>query len=151
MIPAKAAVPLLVAILGVAAIAAIILLQHRAIASDDREDALQQIKIEVNQLGNVPFLANDETGGNAERAGKQLRAGKRAIQVGLAELRRNDPPAPLAHVSRPIAAYFSGLDQIYAIGAAGRDYGPEADRLAAGRAGPAGDRREAARRGQPRL
>ena len=60
MIPAKAAVPLLVAILGVAAIAAIILLQHRAIASDDREDALQQIKIEVNQLGNVPFLANDE-------------------------------------------------------------------------------------------
>jgi diguanylate cyclase (GGDEF)-like protein len=131
MIRAKAAVPLLVAILGVAAIAAILLLQQHAVASDDREDALQQIKIEINQLGNVPFLANDKTGGNAERAGKQLRAGKRAIQNGLAELRRDDPPAPLADIPQPLAAYFSGLDRIYEIGASGQDYGPEADRLAA--------------------
>ena len=75
---------------------------------DDREDALQQIKLEVNQLGNVPFLANEKTGGNAERAGKQLRAGKRAILDGLADLRRDDPPAPLARVSRPLAASSPG-------------------------------------------
>jgi hypothetical protein len=64
------------------------------------------------------------------RAGRLLRGGKRDVQVRLAALRREDPPAPLNDIPRPLAGYFSGLDRIHAIGAAGEDYGPEADRIA---------------------
>jgi diguanylate cyclase (GGDEF)-like protein len=129
MIRSKA-VPTLVLMLGLAAICAVSLLQHRSSASHDGERALARIKTEINLLQNVPFHANERTGGNAAAAGKQLRAGKRTITEGLAALRRDSPPAELAAVPALLRQNFSGLDRIYAIGAAGEDYGKEADTIA---------------------
>ena len=128
MIRSKA-VPTLVLLLGLAAICAIAVLQHRSSASHDAEQALSRIKIELNLLQNVPFRANESTGGNAAAAGKAMREGKRTVNEGLAALRRESPPSQLAGVSAPLRRYFDGLDKIYAIGAAGNDYGREADEL----------------------
>ena len=82
--------------LGVAAIAAIILLQQRAIPSDDREDALQQIKIEVNQLATSRSSPTTRPAATPSAPTASSGKGKRAIQEGLAELRRDDPPAVVA-------------------------------------------------------
>jgi diguanylate cyclase (GGDEF)-like protein len=123
------ALPALILTLGLVAIAAITLLQQRTNASDAREDSLQRVKVVLNQLANAPFSANAKTGGDARRAGRQISDGKRSITVALAKLSRQEPPAPLADIPRPLHAYFSDLDQIYAIGAAGQDYGPKADAL----------------------
>jgi two-component system, cell cycle response regulator len=48
----------------------------------------------------------------------------------LAELQRSSPAPALARIPGPLKANYASLDEIFAIGASGADYGKSADRLA---------------------
>ena len=123
-------VPVLVVALGLASIAAISLFQQRSVDSRDAQLKLANIKIELNQLQTTPFQASPTTGGDPLSAGARMRTGKQRIARTLGELRADAPPAELERVSGPLRADYAALDEIYWIGASGREYGPRADRLA---------------------
>jgi len=98
------ALPIVVLALGLAAIAAITVLQQRSDAGRDAELALATIKIELNQLQNAPFRADKSTGGSPALARRLMRDGKQRIGDALAELRRQSPPAQLHELSAPLRA-----------------------------------------------
>jgi diguanylate cyclase (GGDEF)-like protein len=128
--PRTKVVPALVLVLGVAAIVAIALLLQRSDASHDAELKLANVRVELHKLQNAPFQASPTTGGSPEVAARLMRTGKRRIRRTLDELSDASPPAPLARIEQPLRKDYLALDAIYAIGASGREYGREADRLA---------------------
>jgi hypothetical protein len=111
------AVPWLALVLGVVAIGAILLLEHRTHASRHSELTLLTVKVELNQLQGAPFRANGRAGGSPALASGQMRTGKRLIGTQLAELRGRPAPPPALRDMQPLLrANFATLDQIYAVG-----------------------------------
>ena len=123
------AVPVLVLVLSVAAIGAITLLQQGAGAGRDAQLRLAQLQTALTELQSAPFRSSARTGGSPELARKQMDGNKREVARTLAVLRRRSPVPALAEMSRPLRANYAMLDEIYAIGASGGDFGPRADRL----------------------
>ena len=131
LIRAKA-VPWLALVLGVIAIVAISLLEHRTHASRHSELTLLAVKVELNQLQTAPFRANAHTGGSPALARGLMRTGKGLIDGQLAELRdQPSPPATLLAMQAPLRANFATLEQIYAVGITKAGYDRRADRLSA--------------------
>ena len=56
--------------------------------------------------------------------------GKQKVAAILVELRRSSPVPALGEIPGPLRADYAALDEIYAIGASGADYGQRADQLA---------------------
>ncbi len=56
--------------------------------------------------------------------------GKKKVAAILVELRRSSPVPALGEIPGPLRADYAALDEIYAIGASGADYGQRADQLA---------------------
>jgi diguanylate cyclase (GGDEF)-like protein len=133
------AVPWLALVLGLIAIGAISVLEHRTHTSRHAELTLLTVKVELNQLQTAPFRANAQTGGSPALARSLMRSGKGLISGQLAELRRQ-PSSPAAlHSIRPrLRANFATLDQIYALGITPGGYDGRADRLSAVAARSAG-------------
>jgi diguanylate cyclase (GGDEF)-like protein len=125
-------VPLLVLVLGVAAIVATTVLLQRSDAGRQAELKLARVEVELNILQNVPFQASPLTGGSPQVAARRLHTGKRAIRRTLDELRRDSAPSALGLIGNPLRNNYAALDAIYEIGASGREYGRDADRLGAG-------------------
>lgn len=123
-------IPALVLLLSLAAIGSIILLQERAGAGRDAQLKLATLKNELTQLQAAPFKASARTGGSPAFARKVMDDGKMKVAATLAELRRNSPVPALARIPAPLRADYAALDEIYAIGASGSDYGQRADYLA---------------------
>ena len=123
------AVPVLVLVLSVAAIGAITLLQQGAGAGRDAQLRLAQLQTALTELQSAPFRSSARTGGSPELARKQMDGNKREVARTLAVLRRRSPVPALRRDSRPLRANYAMLDEIYAIGASGGDFGPRADRL----------------------
>jgi PAS domain S-box-containing protein len=120
----------LVAILGLAAIAAIGVLQQRAVDSGKAELELARVQTALNQLQMAPFRSSARTGGSPALARKLMRVGEAQVDGTLGELGRRSPPRQLGRVPAPLQADYAALDEVYAIGASGQDFGPRADRLA---------------------
>ena len=78
-LPRSKLVPILVLVLGLAAIAAITLLIDRSDASRVAELTLAEIKGDLNELQNEPFRASPTTGGSPEVAAEQMRTAKLRI------------------------------------------------------------------------
>ena len=116
-------------LLSLSAIGVTTLLQARADAGRDAQLKLEELEGELTQLQNAPFKASPRTGGSPAFAGKLMDNGKRRIAVTLAELRHNSPVPSLARISGPLKANYAALDEIYAIGASGADYGRRANEL----------------------
>jgi diguanylate cyclase (GGDEF)-like protein len=126
------AVPWLALVLGVIAIVAISLLEHRTHASRHSELTLLAVKVELNQLQTAPFRANAHTGGSPALARGLMRTGKGLIDGQLAELRdQPSPPPTLLAMQAPLRANFATLEQIYAVGITKAGYDRRADRLSA--------------------
>jgi diguanylate cyclase (GGDEF)-like protein len=123
-------IPALVVLLSLAAIASITLLQARAGDGRDAQLKLATLKTELTQLQLAPFKASERTGGSPELARKLIDDGKHKVAATLAELRRSSPVPALARIQAPLRADYAAIDEIYAIGASGADYGKRADRLA---------------------
>jgi hypothetical protein len=104
------ALPILVLALGLAAIAAITVLQQRSDAGRDAELHLATIKIELNQLQTAPLQADRRTGGSPALTRKLMKTGKQRIGDALADLRRQSPPAELRELSVPLRANYAALD-----------------------------------------
>jgi diguanylate cyclase (GGDEF)-like protein len=124
-------VPLLVLVLGVAAIVITTVLLQRSDAGRQAELQLAKVEVELNILQNVPFQARPQTGGSPQLAARRLRTGKRAIRRTLDELRSDSAPSSLDLIGSPLRNNYAALDAIYKIGASGREYGRDADRLGA--------------------
>jgi diguanylate cyclase (GGDEF)-like protein len=125
------AVPAVVLVLALTAIATITVLQQRSDASHDAELNLARVKIELNQLQNAPFRADPSTGGSPVMARRLMDGGRQRIARALADLRRQSPPAALDRLAAPLRTDYGALDKVYAIGVSGSGYGHDADRLAA--------------------
>ena len=123
-------IPALVLLLSLAAIGSIMVLQERAGAGRDAQLKLATLKSELTQLQSAPFKASARTGGSPEFARKLMDGGKQKVAAILVELRRSSPVPALARIPGPLRADYAALDEIYAIGASGADYGQRADRLA---------------------
>jgi PAS domain S-box-containing protein len=130
-------VPVLVLILGVAAIVAIALLQQRAVDSHEAELKLARVQTALVKLQLAPFRSSTRTGGSPAAARKLMREGKAQVDGTMTELERVSPPPPLAHVPVLLRADYAALDEIYSIGASGKDFGKRADHLAGVSAGTA--------------
>ena len=123
-------IPALVLLLSLAAIGAITVLQARAGEGRDAQLKLATLKSELTELQSAPFKASERTGGSPEVARKLMADGKRKVAATLAELRRNSPVPSLGRIPAPLRDNYAALDEIYAIGASGADYGRRADFLA---------------------
>ena len=123
-------IPALVLLLSLAAIGAITVLQARAGEGRDAQLKLATLKTELTELQSAPFKASERTGGSPELARKLMTDGKKKVAATLAELRRSSPVPSLRRIPAPLRANYAALDEIYAIGASGADYGPRADFLA---------------------
>ena len=145
------AIPALVILLSLAAIGVTTLLQARADAGRDAQLKLEKLESELTQLQNAPFKASPRTGGSPAFAGKLMDNGKRRIAVTLAELRHSSPVPALARIPGPLKANYAALDEIFAIGASGADYGRRADRAVGHRRQGDGRHHERARRGRRRV
>ena len=87
----KLLVPVLVVLLGVAAIAAITVLQERERQSQSAELKLSQLQLALAKLQDAPYKANAATGGSAALAAGLMRRGEAQIATTLAELQKSDP------------------------------------------------------------
>jgi diguanylate cyclase (GGDEF)-like protein len=123
-------IPALVVLLSIAAIVSITMLQARAWEGRDAQLKLATLKTELTQLQLAPFKASKRTGGSPELARKLIDDGKQEVAGTLAELRRSSPVPALARIQAPLRADYAAIDEIYAIGASGADYGKRADQLA---------------------
>ena len=121
--------PLLVLVLGLLAIGMIAVLQSRSTASRDAQLKLATVKLELSKLQTAPFQAHASTGGSPAVAMRLIKTGKRRIEVTLATLRRDAPPAELRVVRAPLRANYTAIDRIYLLGASDAGYGREADKL----------------------
>ena len=126
-------VPALALAFGLAAIAVITLLQLHTSAARDAERKLANVETALTRLQSAPFQANAETGGDPQRARKTILTNQEAVDRTLADLEAGSPPAELAQISAPLAAYYDAIDQIYELGIT-VGYGREADLLATGSA-----------------
>ena len=124
------AVPALMLALALMAIAAITIVHERSDAARDAELTLANIKNELGALQSAPFRASTATGGSPEQAERLMRSGKQGILKPLYELGKDDPPAELRAVRKPLHENFAALDAIYELGASGQGYDERADRLA---------------------
>jgi diguanylate cyclase (GGDEF)-like protein len=106
------ALPMLVLALGLAAIAAITVLQQRSDAGRHAELELATLKIELNQLQTAPLRADPGTGGSPVLVRKLMKTGKQRIGDALADLRRQSPPAELGELSVPLRANYAALDKM---------------------------------------
>jgi len=123
------AVPILVTVLGLAALGAIIVLQRRASDSRANELSLSMVQTDLEALQSAPFQANSGTGGSPALSAELLRTGKAEIANRLDALGRRDPPRALQELRAPLEANYSALDRIYALGVRSTGYGPAADTL----------------------
>ena len=123
-------IPAVVLLLSLAAIGSIMVLQERAGAGRDAQLKLATLKSELTQLQSAPFKASARTGGSPEFARKLMDDGKQKVAAILVELRRSSPVPALGEIPGPLRADYAALDEIYAIGASGADYGQRADQLA---------------------
>ena len=124
------AIPALVVVLSLAAIASITMLQEGAEAGRDAQLKLATLKTELTALQMAPFKASARTGGSPAFARKLIDDGKQKVAATLVELRRSSPVPALARIPAPLRADYAAIDEIYAIGASGADYGKRADQLA---------------------
>ena len=106
------ALPILVLALGLAAIAAITVLQQRCDAGRHAELELATVKIELNQLQTAPLRVDPGTGGSPVLVRKLMKTGKQRIGDALADLRRKSPPAELRELSVPLRANYAALDKM---------------------------------------
>ncbi len=123
--------PLLVVLLGVAAIAAITTLQRREGESQSAELKLSHLQLALAKLQDAPYKANAATGGSPALAAGLMRSGEAQITSTLAELQQNDPAPALAQLQAPLAEFYAVLDRVYAIGVSPGGYNVEAGRLVA--------------------
>ena len=123
-------IPALVVVLSLAAIASITMLQAGAEAGRDAQLKLATLKTELTALQMAPFKASARTGGSPAYARKLIDDGKQKVAATLVELRRSSPVPALARIPAPLRADYAAIDEIYAIGASGADYGKRADQLA---------------------
>jgi diguanylate cyclase (GGDEF)-like protein len=124
------AAAVVVALLGVAAIAAIAELQARADRSEHAVRRIAAIRLELAGLQIAPFRATARTGGGAAYATALLRGGTARIDADLATLRRpGDAPDELRALRDPLQADEAALEAILQIGVTDGHYGPDADRL----------------------
>ena len=123
-------VPVLVAVLGLAAIGTIVVLQERATVSRTAQLKLSTLKTELSQLQQAPLNANISTGGNRDLSARLLRVGKSEIAAAVRELRQHDPPPVLEQLDASLDANYAVLDHIYRIGVSPTGYDERADRLA---------------------
>ena len=72
----RKAVPWLALVLGMVAIGAISLLEHRTHSSRHSELTLLTVKVELSQLQTAPFRANAHTGGSPALASRLMRTGE---------------------------------------------------------------------------
>jgi diguanylate cyclase (GGDEF)-like protein len=124
------AIPALVILLSLAAIGASTLLQSRADAGRDAQLKLAKLQTELRQLQNAPFRASPRNGGSPVVAGELMADSKRRVAATLDELNRSSPAPALARIPGPLRANYASLDEIFAIGASGAEYGRSADQLA---------------------
>jgi diguanylate cyclase (GGDEF)-like protein len=122
-------VPVLVLVLSIVAVGAITLLHARASAGQDAQLSLANLKTALTELQSAPFRSSARTGGSPALARKLMNADKRRVAQALSDLRRRSPVPALAGLAAPLRTNYFTLDEIYAIGASGADFGPRADHL----------------------
>jgi diguanylate cyclase (GGDEF)-like protein len=122
-------VPVIVLLLGIAAIGTTTILDRHAASSRSSGLRLATLKSALVSLQGAPFAANASTGGNAVTAARAMRDYKRQIAVTLDSLESNSPPASLKQLPRTLRANYATLDRIYALGNSPVGYGAEAARL----------------------
>jgi diguanylate cyclase (GGDEF)-like protein len=122
-------VPVFAFLLAVGAIAVTIVLQDHADSSQRAQLRLATVKIELNQLQNVPFQAIKATGGSPTLARERMTSGERVIRSTVGDLQRESAPAPLSAVPAVLDRNYATLQRIYAIGVNTGNYGPRADHL----------------------
>ena len=131
-------VPVLVLVLGVAAIAAIVELQAQAHDSAQAQLKLARAETALGALQTAPFRASETTGGSPEIARDLINRGEHKIDETITDLQRSSSPAALRRVSTPLHQNYATLERIFALGVAG-GYGRAADRLSAVAARQAGE------------
>jgi diguanylate cyclase (GGDEF)-like protein len=125
-------VPAFALVLGLLAIAAIVLLQQQSDANRTAELRLSNAETELRHLQSAPFRAVEKTGGSPAYARAMMRTSSEHVYATLDELSRHrDAPASLRGVRRLLDADVATLQRIYRLGAADGTYGPAADRLSA--------------------
>ena len=105
------------------AVCSITLLQQGAAAGRDAQLRLAKLETALTQLQVAPFRASPRTGGSPVAARTLMDDKKQQVGQTLADLRRSSPVPALAEIAGPLRANFSSLEEIYAIGVSGADYG----------------------------
>ena len=131
------AVPAIVVLLGLAAIASLALIQQSTTASREAQLRLAALKTDLNRLQSEPFDASGSADGDATVVLRRMRAGGRRVRNTVAELSRDSPPRALVDASVPLLQNLATLERVYALIRLGRD--DAADRVSA-----VGDRQSAA-------
>jgi diguanylate cyclase (GGDEF)-like protein len=122
-------VTLILALLGVAALAAIITLERRAENGRRAQLRLSVVKLDLASIQTAPYKASSQTGGSPALAGNLLRRGEQEIRDALARLHAGDPPRALLALDKPLQANIKTLNRIYQLGVSPAGYGAETDRL----------------------
>jgi diguanylate cyclase (GGDEF)-like protein len=125
-------VPAFALVIGLLAIAAIVLLQQQSNANRTAELHLSNAETELRHLQSAPFRAVEKTGGSPAYARAMMRTSSEHVYATLDELsRHDDAPTSLRGMRRLLDADVATLQRIYRLGATQGTYGPAADRLSA--------------------
>jgi diguanylate cyclase (GGDEF)-like protein len=122
-------IPVIVALLGVAAIVATVQLQQDVRVARDAQLELQQTKLSLSNLQAAPFKASPDTGGSPQEARTLIAEGHQEVATALDQVNGQSPPAAIGSLTPLLRKNDATIERIFALGAAA-GYGAEADRLA---------------------
>ena len=123
-------IPAIVALLGVAAIAATVQLQQDVRVARDAQLELQQTKLSLSDLQLAPFKASPDTGGSPEEARALIAKGHEQVATALNQVNGQSPPAAIGSLTPLLRKNDATIERIFGLGASAAGYGAEADRLA---------------------
>jgi diguanylate cyclase (GGDEF)-like protein len=107
--------PVVVLLLGMAAIGATTVLDRHAATSRGAAQQLATVKTNLISLQALPQSGNPATGGNAASATQAMRDGTKELDRLVAELERKSPPASLRKLPRALEANYASLEPLFGL------------------------------------
>jgi diguanylate cyclase (GGDEF)-like protein len=123
-------IPVIAALLGVAAIAATVQLQQDVRVARDGQLELQQTKLSLSELQTAPFQASPDTGGSPKESRALIAKGHAQVKRALNQVNGKSPPRAIGSLTPLLRQNDATIERIFELGASGAGYGAEADQLA---------------------
>jgi diguanylate cyclase (GGDEF)-like protein len=109
----KMLLPVVVLMLGIAAIAATTVLDRHAATSRSSAQQLATVKTNLISLQALPQSSNPATGGSVASATQAMRDATHELDRLVAELERKSPPASLRKLPRALEANYASLEPMF--------------------------------------